>query len=105
MKYKYIQDRELQEKCTAQALLGNISDIQTLVAFCTAEESGRLGTHATISALRKSSYRKEKNRPQEGGNTSTKCKWCGEKAHSSSSPDARAKECSAYKQTCSKCHK
>ena len=46
-----LKDRELQEKCTAQALLGNISDIQTLVAFCTAEESGRLGNHATISAF------------------------------------------------------
>ena len=100
-----LKDRELQEKCTAQALLGNISDIQTLVAFCTAEESGRLGTHATISALRKSSYRQEKNRPQEGGGTGSKCKWCGEKAHSSNSTDARAKECSAFKQTCSKCQK
>ena len=98
-----LREQDLQEKCTAQALLGNISDIQTLVAFCTAEESGRLGTHATISALRKSSYVKEKNRNQT--NTSAKCKWCGEKAHSGSSPDIRAKECSAYKQTCSKCQK
>ena len=100
-----LKDRELQEKCTAQALLGNISDIQTLVAFCTAEESGRLGTHATISALRKSTYRQEKGRSQEGGGTGSKCKWCGEKAHSSNSPDARAKECHAFKQTCSKCQK
>ena len=98
-----LRDRDLQEKCTAQALLGNISDIQTLVAFCTAEESGRLGTHATISALRKSSYRKEKVKQQEG--SGAKCKWCGDKAHSGSSPEVRAKECAAYKLNCSKCQK
>ena len=99
-----LKDRDLQEKCTAQALLGNINDIQTLVAFCTAEESGRLGTSATISALRKSTYRKEKG-SQEGGTTKQKCKWCGDKTHSGTSPEVRAKECAAYKQTCAKCNK
>ena len=96
-----LKDRDLQEKCTAQALLGNINDIQTLVAFCTAEESGRLGTSATISALRKSAYKREKG-STEGGAPKSKCKWCGEKAHSGTSPGIRAKECAAYKLNCSK---
>ena len=32
-----LQDRELQSRCTAQALLGHITDIATLVAYCTVE--------------------------------------------------------------------
>ena len=59
-----LRDQDLQEKCTAQALLGNISDIQTLVSFCTAEENGSLGTHAP-----KSSYRKERTKQQKTSKT------------------------------------
>ena len=33
-----LQDRELQSRCTAQALLRNITDINSLVTYCTAEE-------------------------------------------------------------------
>ena len=39
-----LRDRELQARCTSQALLKNITDITSLVSYSTAEESGKLGT-------------------------------------------------------------
>ena len=36
-----LRDKDMQEACTTQALLGNIKDITTLVEFCTAKESGQ----------------------------------------------------------------
>ena len=54
-----LRDRDLQERCTSQALLQNITDLKSLVAYCTADESGRIGTSATVGSLRKSSYKKD----------------------------------------------
>ena len=52
-----LRDRDLQAWCTSQALLKQITDINTLVNFCTAEESSKLGVAATVAGLRKSGYK------------------------------------------------
>ena len=38
-----LRDRDLQAQCTSQALLKQTMDINTLVNFCSAEESSKLG--------------------------------------------------------------
>ena len=53
-----LHDRELQSRCTAQALLRNITDINSLVTFCTAEESSKLSQAGTIAGVKKSNYKK-----------------------------------------------
>merc|ERR1712240_353401 len=55
-----LNDRELQSRCTAQALLGHITDINTLVAYCTAEESSKVSQAGQVAAIRRSNYRKQK---------------------------------------------
>ena len=53
-------DRELQSWCTAQALLGHITDINTLVAYCTAEKSSKISQSGMVASVRKSAYKKQK---------------------------------------------
>ena len=60
-----LHDRELQSRCTAQALLGLITDINTLVAYCTAEESSKLSQAGTVASVRKSTYKKTEGRRTE----------------------------------------
>jgi len=62
-----LRDRDLQERCTAQALLKNITNIFSLVAYCSAEESGRLGTPGTMGGVRSSTYRKQQRGGDQGG--------------------------------------
>ena len=71
-------DRELQSLCTAQALPGHITDMNTLVAYCTAEESSKISQSGTVASVRKSAYKKQK----AGGQTSPRpeskgCYHCG----------------------------
>ena len=103
-----LQDRELQSRCTAQALLGHITDIATLVAYCTAEESSKLSQSSAVAGIKKSSYRKQKTNTQSGnsggGNSNKNCFHCGA-THSGYSPAVRAKECKAFNADCSNCGK
>ena len=48
-----LKDREMQSRCTARALLKQITDIGTLVAYCTAEESSKVGAAGSVLGLRK----------------------------------------------------
>ena len=98
-----LRDRELQSRCTAQALLKNIKDISSLVAYCTAEESGKLGTPSTVGALQRSTYRQNKRGGHGSPKTTEKCGYCGDAAHSGSSSEVRAKECRAFTLVCNKC--
>ena len=52
------------ETCITQALLGHITDIATLVAYSTAEESNKLSQAGTITSLQKSNYSKQKSAMQ-----------------------------------------
>ena len=73
-----LRDRDLQERCTSQALLKNITDLKSLVAYCTADESGHIGTSATVGSLcNKSSYKKR----QPGEDWRAGCR--SQKAHRS----------------------
>ena len=105
-----LRDRELLERCTTQALMKNITDISSLVAYCSAEESGKLGTLGTVGGVR-SSYKKQKqgvrpgnqNKPGPSMTQTGKCRYCGEGPHSSNTSEARSKECRAYGVTCRNC--
>ena len=44
---------------SSAALLDNIKNINQLVEFCNAQESGKLGTSSTVGAI-KSQYQKDK---------------------------------------------
>ena len=103
-----LRDRELQEACTTQALLGNITNISTLVDFCTAKESGHLAAASGTVGTIRSAYKDAKLRPKHGSDPQTRqarCGNCGGKAHSNSSRAAREKECSAFNNKCTKCEK
>ena len=103
-----LRDRELQEACTTQALLRNITNISTLVDFCTAKESGHLAAATgTVGAVR-SAYKDAKLRPGQSADpppAPARCGFCGGKGHSNSSRTAREKECRAFTMKCSKCEK
>ena len=99
-----LYDREMQERALSAAILKTIKDINSLVEFCSAEESGKKSA-PSVSAIR-SSYQANKWRGE--GNTPpspTRCGFCGGLPHSSNSREARAKECKAFSQTCKTCSK
>ena len=51
-------DQNTKEKALTQAMMDTIKDLDSLVKWCTAEESGRLGMPSnTIAPVRKSSYK------------------------------------------------
>ena len=104
-----LRDRELQEACTTQALLGNVKNIVTLVEFCTAKESGQMSASGTVGAI-KSAYKAGKfqqpSPPPTPTHPSGPCSHCGAaRGHSDGSRATREKECKAYTVTCSKCGK
>ena len=104
-----LRDRELQEACTTQALLGNVKNISTLIEFCTAKESGQLSASGTVGAV-KSSYKSGKfqqpAQPPTPTHPSGPCSHCGAaRGHSDGGRATREKECKAYSATCSKCGK
>ena len=57
-----LNDHDLQQKCTYNALLNDVENISNLIEFCSAQESGKIGQESTIIAL-KSTYQKEKRTP------------------------------------------
>ena len=88
-------DQNMKEKALTQAMLETITDLDSLVKFCTAEESGRLGVPATLAPLRKSTYKlQHRIKP---------CSHCGQKRHGDGSQQTREKECKAFGKTCTKC--
>ena len=89
-------DQNTKEKALTQAMMDTIKDLDSLVKWCTAEESGRLGMPSnTIAPVRKSSY-KLQHKIQS-------CNNCGSKRHGDGSPLAREKQCKAFGKTCAKC--
>jgi hypothetical protein len=103
-----LRDRDLQEACTTQALLRNITNIATLVDFCTAKESGHLAAATGTVGAVKSAYKEAKLRPTQSSDPPpipARCGFCGGKGHSNSSRAAREKECRAFTLKCSKCEK
>ena len=46
-----LRDQDLQEHCTAQALLKNITNLSSLVAYCSADESGCTHHNAMVSGF------------------------------------------------------
>ena len=54
-----LRDREMQERCTSAAILKTITDITSLVEFCSAEESGKMSNTGTVGLVR-STYQKQK---------------------------------------------
>ena len=103
-----LRDRDMQERCLSAAILKTITDINSLVEFCSAEESGRMSAPSTVGGLRTSAYKKGKqnsksNQPQRtaGG----RCDSCGGTPHSSNTKEVREKECRAWSKECHTCHK
>ena len=94
-----ICDQEMKEKALTQAMMETITDLNSLVKWCTADESGRLGVtgQSSIAPLRQSLYKKQLK-------TKT-CHNCGQKRHGDGTPQAREKNCKAFGKTCSKCGK
>ena len=77
--------------------MGTITDLDSLVKWCTADEAGRLGTPGlTVGRLKQSTLKKLKHQ---------KCRHRGAPAHEGGSRSAREKECKAFGKTCSKCQK
>ena len=97
-----LRDRDLQARCTSQALLKQITDINTLVNFCTAEESSKLGAAATVAGLRRSSYKQQKSAAARQSNTSSTCRSCGA-THTGYTVQIRERECKAFRVDCRKC--
>ena len=92
-------DQDMREKVLAQAMLGTVKDLPTLLNYVTAEESARskCGVHEiTVGSVRKKSdYLKSKTKL---------CACCGHALHGDNNKD-RAAQCKAFGKECSKCHK
>jgi hypothetical protein len=89
-----LYDREMQERALSAAILKTIKDINTLVEFCSAEESGRKSApsvNAVRSTYQSNKWRGEGNPPS----SPSKCGFCGGPPHSGYGREVRAKECKA----------
>ena len=95
-----LHDSDMKDRALTQAMLGNVSDMATLVNYCTAEESGKCVVQ-TVGAIKKSTY--------QGGAERTpppsKCAFCGEKQHGGGKREDREKSCKAWGKQCSKCNR
>ena len=91
-------DQGMKEKALTQAMMENIKDLNSLVKWCTAEESGKLGTPVSqLAPVRQSTFKH--------GQRIKPCNNCGLKRHGDGSQLAREKECKAFGKTCTKCGK
>ena len=105
-----VRDRDMQERCLSAAILKTITDINSLVEFCSAEESGRMSTPSTVGGLR-STYKKGKQSNRSSGSGQQqrpavgRCEYCGGAPHSASTKEVREKECRAWSKECHTCHK
>ena len=101
-----LQDHDMKDRVLTQAMLGTITDLTTLVNYCTAEESGRMTAPSTIGQLRQSTFKKEKGQKLRDEYTAkVKCSYCGGLRHGDGSQAAREKSCRAYGKTCHNCQK
>ena len=104
-----LRDRDMQERCLSAAILKTITDINSLVEFCSAEESGRMSTPSTVGSLRASAYKKGKQSNRSGQQqqrpTAGRCEYCGGAPHSANTKEVREKECRAWSKECHTCHK
>ena len=103
-----LRDREMQERCLSAAILKTITDINSLVEFCSAEESGRMSHTSTVGGVRASTYKKGKQAKlgqQQQRTPTSRCDYCGGAPHSATSKEAREKECRAWGKECHTCHK
>ena len=93
-----LSDQDLREKVLAQAMLGTVKDLSTLLIYVTAEESAKAkyGVHESphVNAVRK--------KPEYVKSKSKSC--CGQSFHADNNKD-RSTECKAYGKERSKCHK
>ena len=92
-----ICDQDMKERALTQAMMETITDLNSLVKWCTADESGRLGipNQSSIGALRQSNYKKQLKIKT--------CLNCGQKKHGDGGPQAREKDCKAWGKVCTKC--
>ena len=95
-----LSDQDLREKVLAQAMLGTVKDLPTLLNYVTAEELAKAkhGVYESphVNAVRKKSeYVKSKSKS---------CGCCGQSFHGDNNKD-RSTQCKAYGKECSKCHK
>ena len=95
-----LSDQDLREKVLAQAMLGTVKDLPTLLNYVTAEESARAksGVHENnqVNGIRrKSDYVRSKTKH---------CACCGQNLHGDNNKD-RPTQCKAYGKECSKCQK
>lgn len=95
-----LADISMKERALTQSMMNIITDLSSLVTWCTADEGGRLGTphSGTLARLKQSGYRKQQQQTD-------KCGYCGGQRHGDGSRQARSKECKAFGKTCSKCDK
>ena len=94
-------DQEMKEKALTQAMMETITDLNSLVKWCTADESGRLGIggQSSVGSLRQSLYKRQfKDKDKL-------CLNCGQKRHGNGSQKDREKECKAFGKKCTKCSK
>ena len=95
-----LRDHNIQQRILSLAAMKKINNLQELVAYVAAEESGYNETanisRPVVHAL-KSGYQRQKK--------SQKCFNCGGPRHGSGTPEDRIKMCPANNKTCSKCKK
>ena len=99
-----LRDRDMQDRCLSAAIMKTIKDINSLVEFCSAEESGRMTVPGTVGGLR-SSYQQGKGKGLQDRHSHGRCDWCGGAPHSAWTRQAREKECKAFQHTCQSCSK
>ena len=91
-------DQSTKEKALTQAMMDTIIDLNSLVRWCIAEESGRQGTPVNpLAPVRQSLYKLDKKIKL--------CCNCGLQRHGDGSPLAREKEFKAHNKICQKCGK
>lgn len=91
-----LSDQSMKERALTQAMMGTITDLDSLVKWCTADEAGRLPTQGMTLGRIQSTFKKLQNK---------KCKNCGAPVHGDGSKSAREQECKAFGKTCSRCQK
>ena len=96
-----LYDSGMQERAISAAILKTITDINSLVEFCSAEESGRKSA-PSVGGIR-STF--QSNKRENSIQHLSRCGFCGGAQHSSSNRETRAKECKAFNHKCRNCGK
>ena len=84
-----LSDRELQQRCTTQALLNNVKNINKLIKFCNGHESSKLGQTSTLDII-KSTRRNPRSEPYpktNHGPNPTTCGYCAGPPHKNNNRD------------------